>query len=179
MKQEELIRRCLLQQRESQKILYDSYADDLLAISVRYCGNLEEAKDALQNAFIKIFKQLKTYDPNRGKFKSWMIKIVINEALQLLRKKKMHISQLDLVENKYSYEPDIFSKMGTEDILNIIEQLPPGYKFVFNMYVIEGFSHREISESLNIAESASRSQLARAKKLLQELIAQQKIFKVC
>jgi RNA polymerase sigma-70 factor (ECF subfamily) len=86
---------------------------------------------------------------------------------------------LEVVHNQHKREPDIFSQLNTEEITRIIDQLPPGYKIVFNMYAIEGFSHKEISEHLQIAESASRSQLSRAKKMLQDMIIQHKMFKVC
>ena len=175
-----IIIKCQQGCRKSQRSFYMNFADDLMAVSMRYATDISEAKDILQNAFIKIFTQLSKYDKERGSLKPWMSKIVVNEALQLIRKKKnVRFSQLELVHNMYAKEPDIFSQMNAEEISVLIRQLPPGYKIVFNMYVIEGFSHREIAEQLGIAESASRSQLSRAKKLLQELIVQNKIFKVC
>ena len=175
-----IINKCKEGCRQSQKTLYMTFADDLMAVSIRYASDINEAKDILQNAFIKIFSQISTFDESKGSLKPWMSKIVVNEALQLIRKKKnVRFSQLELVHNMYAKEPDIFSQLSTEEITAMIGKLPTGYKIVFNMYVIEGFSHKEISEHLGIAESASRSQLSRAKKLLQELIVQHKMFKVC
>ena len=175
-----IINACKKLCRKSQKELYMHFADDLMVVSMRYATDISEAKDILQNAFVKIFTQISSYDKEKGALKPWMSRIVVNEALQLIRKKKnVRFSQLEVVHNQHKREPDIFSQLNTEEITRIIDQLPPGYKIVFNMYAIEGFSHKEISEHLQIAESASRSQLSRAKKMLQDMIIQHKMFKVC
>lgn len=175
-----IIDQCKKGCRQSQKALYMQFADDLMAVSMRYAVDVSEAKDILQNGFVKIFSNISSYDRAKGSIKPWMSRIVVNEALQLIRKKKnVTFSQLELVHNRYAQEPNIFSQLNTEQITTIIDSLPPGYKIVFNMYAIEGFSHREIAEHLGITESASRSQLSRAKRMLQEIIIQHKIFKVC
>ncbi len=163
-----IIEGCQAENPRWQKELVLRYSGLLLAVSQRYTRNTETAKDVLQEAFIKIFRYLPRYEP-RGSFEGWLRKIVISCALQQLNKKrwKKELSGLDNVPDM-AVDPDIFRQMGANELIELIDTLPDGFREVFNLYVIEGYSHKEIGALLGITESTSRSQLTRARKLLQK-----------
>ena len=139
-------------------------------------GDDTKAQDILQETFIRIFKSFKTYDPDKGALSTWMRKIAINCALRSLNKKTLEISNLSVVDydQKYNVEPEAISKLSHDDLLKIVQTLPDGYRQVFNLSVIEGYSHREIGEMLGIAAVSSRSNLSRAKQLLRKKILDSK-----
>lgn len=150
-------------------------------VSRRYTADINDAKDVLQNAYIKIFSKLGDYDSRIGNLDSWLVKIVINEALQHIRKAKQNLIKDrlgDEVFNELS-SPEILARLNAEDVMKVVHELPEGYKLIFNMSVVEGFTHKEIAESLNITESTSRSQLTRAKKLLRDLLTNSKKTELC
>lgn len=180
-KLEILIKACINNDRASQKSFYLLTADKLMNVSRRYSSDLDEAKDILQNAYIQIFKHLPEFDMKKGNIESWLVKIVVNEALQVLRKKKSINIQEQIAGEKFEIlrSPDVLARLHAEDVLNIVRRLPEGYRIIFNMAVIEGYSHKEIAAELDIAESTSRSQLTRAKKLIRELLREQKISELC
>lgn len=177
----ELISKCKKQDRKAQKEFYLLFADRLMNVSLRYCRDIPTAKDVLQNAYVKIFSHLDQFDINKGNIDNWVVKIVINEALQYLRKQKK--MSFDLLENNDIYEesklPDVLSSLQAADLMRIVDMLPDGFKYVFYMYEIEGFKHKDIAEQLNITESTSRSQLTRAKKMIRDFIEQQKSIELC
>lgn len=176
-----LISNCKKQDRKAQKEFYLLFADRLMNVSLRYCNDIPSAKDVLQNAFVKIFTHLDQFDDSRGNIDNWTVKIVINEALQYLRKQKK--LSFDLLENQAIYEetklPDALSSMHAADLMKIIDLLPEGFKYVFYMYEIEGFKHKDIAQQLNITESTSRSQLTRAKQMIRAYIDKQKSIELC
>ena len=139
-------------------------------------GDDTKAQDILQETFIRIFKSFKTYDPDKGALSTWMRKIAINCALRSLNKKTLEISNLSVLDydQKYNVEPEAISKLSHDDLLKIVQTLPDGYRQVFNLSVIEGYSHREIGEMLGIAAVSSRSNLSRAKQLLRKKILDSK-----
>jgi len=141
-----------------------------MAAARRFVKDEATAKDVLQESLIRIFKNIGKYE-HSGSFEAWMRKITVRCALTSLRKSKIK-SEIELSEQHYSktVEPIVFGEMGLKEIQRLIETLPIGYRTVFNLNVIEGFTHREIAHDLDITESASRSQLSRAKKMLQEKI---------
>ncbi len=131
-----------------------------------------EAEDILQDAFIKIFSNLEKYE-GKGSFEGWMRRIVVNTALKNYHKSSYQKEKIGLEDYQGgSLNPEVISSLHEEEILNVIAKLPDGYRMVFNLYVIEGFSHKEIAEQLKIQESTSRSQLVKARKMLQSKITQ-------
>lgn len=176
-----LIRKCAQDHRPSQKQFYMLTADKLMNVSRRYAANMDDARDILQNAYVKIFKHIADFDINKGNLDSWLTRIVINEALQLLRKNKLHFNrEQEAVETFRTISaPEVMRRLEAEDVLKVTHKLPEGYRIIFNLNVVEGYSHSEIAEKLSISESTSRSQLARAKKMLQDLIVDLKRKELC
>lgn len=176
MKIEQIIKGCKKGDRKCQKALYDNYATMLMNVSRRYTNDMYEAQDALQNAFIKIFTKLDLYDENKpGSFEGWMSRIVINESIQIHRKKKgVTFREVETTLYSVGKESGILEELEAEEILKLLDQLPEGYRVVFNLFVVEEYNHKEIAETLGITESTSRSQLARARKCLQKILTDRK-----
>lgn len=168
--EQKFIQRIQLGDREAQKMLYDTYARRLMAISMRYLGSRECAEDNLHDAFIKILKSFKNFRyRGDGSLKAWMDRITINTALEHLRVQK-RLVQLDesAISNDLIDEESV-SNIGIipqETLLKFVSELPDGYRTVFNLFCIEGFSHKQIAQQLGINEKSSSSQLLRAKRLL-------------
>lgn len=169
-----LIKGCKKQDPKCQKAIYVHYSHFAMNLSLRYTQDDHQAKDVVQNAFVKIFTKIDLFDPAKGSFEAWITRIVINEALQLSRmNKKFYLNGEDLSSLESEVDPSVLDKLHAEDILKLIRKLPDGYRLVFCLSVIEEFKHQEIAEILGITKSTSRSQLARAKKMLRELITKQ------
>ncbi len=168
MNEQQLIAGCRKGNRLAQKEFYETYSRKMLGVCLRYVNDRETAKDILQEGFIKIFIHLDSYS-GEGSFEGWMRKIMVNTALEYLRKSDVLREADDLDHSWELVEPDAstISKLSAADLIKLIEALPPGFRVVFNLYAIEGYSHKEISEILHITESTSRSQYARARQLLQ------------
>jgi RNA polymerase sigma factor (sigma-70 family) len=152
-------------------LLFETYAGRLLTICRRYTADNSEAEDVLQEALVKIFNNLNQFRfecPLEG----WMRRIVVNTAIRACKKKKLHFREIheNVLDSLHSFDPSIYGELGEEDILKIICLLPDGYKLVFNLYVIDGYNHEEIAAMLGIREGTSRSQLAKARRLLQKLL---------
>jgi RNA polymerase sigma-70 factor (ECF subfamily) len=142
---------------------------------LRYARTVEDAEDILSEAFYKIFTKISSFK-GQGSFEGWMKRITVNEALMSLRKKNTLNMSVELSEVKeQAYDDDIVSRLSYNELLIILEELPPGYRTVFNMYVIEGYKHREIAEHLNISINTSKSQLILAKKKMRELIKKKEL----
>jgi len=167
-----LISGCRKGQARHQKALVQNYSDLLFSVCRRYMGEDSKAQDALQETFIRIFRSFHTYNPDKGALTSWMRKIAVNCCLRSLGKKKLEISNLSIVDydQRYSIDPEAVSNLQRDDLMEIVKSLPEGYRQVFNLAVIEGYSHREIGELLGIKEVSSRSNLSRAKDLLRKKI---------
>lgn len=164
-----LIQKCCDGDRAAYHQLYDYTAGELLAIAMRYMKSKQEAEDVLQEAYIKIFKNLASFN-RQASVKTWMTRIVINTALNSLRKDHEKYSwDLSLVED-VEFEPLPLDNFEYNDLLGFIQQLPSGCRSVFNLYAVEGYSHKEIAEMLSISEGTSKSQYHRAKQLLQDKI---------
>jgi len=163
---------CLKGNRRDQELLYRRYAAKLYAVCVQYSSNDEEARDILQEGFIKIFENLVHYK-NEGSFEGWIRRIIVNTALEKYRSKH-NLYRIDDIEQipEPDAEPDNEDYAGLEaaDLLSIIRELPPKYRMVFNLFAIEGYSHREISEMINISEGTSKSNLSRARVILQRRV---------
>lgn len=171
MSYEELVKSCIKGDRKSQNTLYRTYASSMGRVCLRYLNDEEEAKDALIEGFLKVFNNLQKIEyRDKESLTVWIRRIMINECLMRLRKNKgvifLSINEDDSISNTL-IEEDI----STEEIFNIIKSLPDGYRTVFNLYVVEGYSHQEIAEMLGISESASRSQLSHARVKLKEQLS--------
>ncbi len=169
---QELIEGCLKKDTTYEKALFLKYSGKMLTVCRRYTRHELEAEDILQDAFIKIFNNLKKFK-FEGSFEGWIRRIVVNTALKNYKKSSFQKEQLGLEQRpEEPTQPTAYSRLGEEELLGLIQKLPEGYKIVFNLYAIEGFSHREIAETLQIQESTSRSQLVKARKMLQRLISE-------
>lgn len=168
-----LIKKCKAGDRRAQEELYRQYSPMLMGVCLRYASNKEEAEDFLQEGFVKIYANLYQYKPI-GSFSGWLRRVVINVALQKLRRKKTQFVDIEIEHLAESIESteDIFSQFGAKMLIRLIQQLPDGYRTVFNMYVIEGYSHKEIAAKLEISEATSKSQLSRAKAALRKMLEQ-------
>ncbi len=166
--EEQLIKDCKAGKSKAQRALYEKYASRMLALCFRYTGNQPEAEDVMMNAFFKVFTKIEQFQ-SQGSFEGWIRRIMVNESLSHIRKHKNMSVEVDI--EKASRQPDIAKieeNIAASDLEEMISQLPIGYRTVFNMYAIEGYSHKEISEMLDISESTSKSQLSRARIHLQK-----------
>ena len=168
---EQLAAACKSGDRKAQKRLYDALSPKMMAVCLRYMGNREDAEDVLQEGFITLFTKLDSYQ-GAGSFEGWARKIFVNTALMHLRQKDALGMSDDISEARglFTEEATPLQKMGYRELMGLIGQLPPDARTVFNMYVLEGYSHSEIAKELGCAEATSRSKLQRARQRLQELI---------
>jgi len=168
----EIIKGCLSGSRRDQELLYRRYAPRLYAVCLQYSGNTEEARDVLQEGFIKIYENLQHFN-HEGSFEGWMRRIIVNTALEKYRS-KYYLNKIDDIDNvaepMAEPESEDFAGLEAYDLLNIIMELPPKYRMVFNLYAIEGYSHKEIGGMLSISEGTSKSNLSRARDILQKKV---------
>ena len=166
----DLIKGCLMDDRRMQEELYQRYSPRMYAVCLRYAGNADEAQDVLQDGFIKVFKKMDSYRGD-GSFEGWMRRVFVNTAIEHFRRKRYMMPVTEKEENtlegKYT---SVLDDLGAKDILALVQELSPGYRTVFNMYVVEGYTHREIADMLGISEGTSKSQLSRAKVILQDMV---------
>lgn len=169
MNNEELLEACLRKQASAQKLLYERFSGTMMGICLRYVDSYEEAQDVLQEGFVKVFNKLKSFS-GKGSFEGWIKKIIVNTALDYLRsiKNERFTVDIDDVGYKLYNNAEVIEKMDANSLLILIKSLPVGYRTVFNMYAIEGYSHKEIGMELGISESTSKSQFSRAKNILQK-----------
>ncbi len=173
----DLVKACKKQNAKAQGMLYDRYSRLMLGLCRRYIKGELEAEDVMIKGFMKIFSKIDSYE-SKGSFEGWMKRIMINEALGYIRRNKAMYLETDI--EAADREPD-FDKLSTalevKDLLKMISELPSGYRTIFNLYAIEGYSHREIAELLGINENTSKSQLSRARMHLQrKLLATEQIL---
>lgn len=163
-----LIESCIKGDRSAQKVIYDRLAPRMFPVCIRYVGDRELAQDILQDGFVTLFTRLDTYK-GEGSFEGWARKIFVTTALMELRKKDaLKMSEdLEVVRGMKTETTTQLQNIGYKDLMSVITQLPPGFRTVFNMYAIEGYSHKEIGEILGISETTSRTQLSRARIWLQ------------
>ena len=171
--EEELIAKCKKGKRSAQQELYSRYSDKMLGICMRYVGNQFEAEDVLVVAFMKVFEKMDQYS-GEGSFEGWIRRIMVNESLMYLRKQKQtkYHEDLETAERESASELSD-SHLEAEDLMKMIQQLPDGYRVVFNLYAIEGFSHKEIAQQLGVTEGTSKSQLSKARNMLKRMIENQ------
>jgi RNA polymerase sigma factor (sigma-70 family) len=168
---DQLITRCKAGERKAQEMLYKQFAAKMLGVCMRYATDKMEAEDMLQNGFMKVFKKLDDYRGD-GAFEGWVRRIMVHSSIEYYRKHHKMVQIMDVTEmsDEPSVNPAALANMGAKDLMDIIQQLSPGYRMVFNLYAIEGYSHKEIAEIVGITEGASKSQLSRARTILKDLV---------
>jgi RNA polymerase sigma factor (sigma-70 family) len=166
----DLIAGCIAGERKMQEELYQRFASKMFGVCLRYAGNHEEGEDILQEGFIKVFKKIASFR-GEGSFEGWIRRIFVNTAIEHFRRKTylqpITEREEDTVKGDYI---SVLDTLAEKDIIKLVQQLSPGYRTVFNMYVVEGYTHKQIGDILGISEGTSKSQLSRAKTLLQELV---------
>src|SRR5690606_38979950 len=153
-----------------QEELYNRFSAKMYAVCLRYAGNTQEAEDILQEGFIKIFKKLSSFR-SEGSFEGWVRRIFVNTAIEHFRRKRYLQPVTEKEENTLEGNYlSVLDDLAERDIMELVQQLSPGYRTVFNMYVVEGYTHKEIGDMLGISEGTSKSQLSRAKVILQDMV---------
>ena len=177
MTEEAILQGCLHNQPVAQRELYNRFSPKMLAVCYRFAHNREDAEDMLQEAFIKVFSQIHTFQ-NKGAFEGWIRRIIVHTCINHLKKNKRFNESVDIINASAIQvrEESIPSIVQAKQIVECIRLLPIGYRTVLNLYAIEGYSHKEIAEMLDIEESTSRSQYTRAKQMLEEILLKKKII---
>ena len=168
---QDLITGCISGERKSHELLYKRFYGFAMGICVRYCNSREEAVEVLNDGFLKAFSNLRNFD-KQSRFEPWLKRILVNSSIDYYRKAKKHYYHDDVSEAR-SLEVSAASPVSTmnhEDLMKLVSGLPAGYRMVFNLYVIEGYSHKEIAEIMQITESTSKSNLSRAREALRKQI---------
>ncbi len=170
--EDDLVAACIRKERWAQKVLYEEYYPRMMGLCLRYAGNQDEALDILHEGFIKVFKNMHRYEPGTS-LSSWIRRIMVNTAIDYYRKMvRRRTEDIDMAYHVDAGDVDALSQMSEQEILEAIQELTPAYRAVFNLYVIEGYSHKEIAELLDITESTSRSNLVKARLRLQAILTE-------
>ena len=177
MTEELMLAGCLKNNAASQEALYNRFSPRMLGVCYRFAKNREDAEDMLQEGFIKVFTQMHQYR-NEGALEGWIRRIVVHTCINILKKNKKFAESVDIIHaNSIHVKEDMIpSIMQAKQVVECIRMLPLGYRTVLNLYAIEGFSHKEIAQLLDIEESTSRSQYTRAKAMLEEILMRKKII---
>lgn len=167
---ENIIQGCRRKNSVAQKLLYEKYSGSMFGVCLRYSGSKQDAEDILHEGFLKIFEKIQQFK-SQGSFIGWMRKIMVNTALEKYRNQYKMVS---LPEDGAEYDQpgydDLTVNLTAKELMSFIQDLSPQYRIVFNMFAIEGYSHKEISDTLNISEGTSKSNLSRARSILQEKV---------
>jgi RNA polymerase sigma-70 factor (ECF subfamily) len=177
MTEEAILQGCINNDAAAQRELYNRYSPKMLAVCYRYAHNREDAEDMLQEGFIKVFLQIHTFE-NRGAFEGWIRRIIVHTCINILKKNKKFNDSVDIV-HAYAVqvsEDSVPSIIQAKQVVECIRMLPLGYRTVLNLYAVEGYSHREIAQMLDIEESTSRSQYTRAKAMLEDILIKKRII---
>jgi RNA polymerase sigma-70 factor (ECF subfamily) len=168
----ELIEACINKERWAQRILYEEFYPSMMAVCLRYSNNRDDALDILHDGFIKVFKHISKYNPGTS-LNAWMKRVMINTAIDFYRKRvRRRTEDIEEVYDLSSKDPGIISVLNAKDIIYALTKLSPTYRAVFNLYVIEGYSHKEIADQLKISESTSRSNLVKARARMRDLLSE-------
>jgi RNA polymerase sigma factor (sigma-70 family) len=171
--EQELIKLCIGGDGKAQKRLYDQYSKIMFGLCLRYSNSYDDAKDILQDGFIKVFTKISQFN-SLGSFEGWMKRIFVNSALEFYRINKNHMNQSDVeFANNKPHNDFTVEKISQKEILSMLNKMPTGYRTVLNLFIIEGYSHAEIAEMMGISEGTSKSQLSRARVILQNEILKQ------
>ncbi len=170
-----IIKGCCTGDRSSQTRLYELYAPKMLIVCMRYAKNREEAEEILQEGFYRVFKYIYQFN-NTGSFEGWIRKIMVNAALQKYKSKShLHpVIHIDQGDRHLSDGTDIYSNLHVKELIRLVQSLPAAYRLIFNLYVFEGFKHREIAKMLDISEGTSKSNLSDARAILQKALVKEK-----
>jgi len=171
--EEDLVKRCLKNEAKAQEEFYRRYAPKMYGVCLRFAKNNMEADDVLQEGFIKVFTNLKSFR-NEGSLEGWIRRTIVNTAINIYKKnvkyqKDIEIDKAEVIQNENAGPID---NLGVEELLKLITELPAGYRMVFNLNIMEGYTHKEISTLLNISENTSKSQLSRARQTLQKKLSE-------
>jgi RNA polymerase sigma-70 factor (ECF subfamily) len=171
----ELIDKCLENDSRAQEFLYKRFSNRMYGVCLRFARNTLEADDILQEGFIKVFSYLKDFR-QEGSLEGWIRRTIVNTAINYYNSKQNEWNEtsIDKAQFYQTETEDVLDKISAADLLNLIRELPEGYRMVFNLYVIEGYNHQEIAEMLHISENTSKSQLSRARMALQDRLIQRK-----
>ncbi|MEY4603581.1 MAG: hypothetical protein RIT43_873 [Bacteroidota bacterium] len=170
-----LIKDCLSGNVRAQKTLFDRFAPKMLGVCMRYCKSKEQAEDVLQDGFVKVFLKLSEFK-NEGSFEGWIRKIMVNTSLDSLRKEMKISADVDLeFAANQSESESVVAELSAAEIVQLISAMPDGYRVVFNLFAIEGYSHQEIADTLGITESTSKSQYSRARAYLRKKLEKEEI----
>jgi len=165
-----IVEGCLQEERWAQKALYDKYYGKMMGVCMRYSNNYEDSRDIHNEGFIKVFRYLARYKIGTS-LECWIRRIMINTAIDFYRKAVRHRTEdIETVYHNPTKDADVLSHISAQEIMKVIQKLPPSYRAVFNLYAIEGYSHKEIAKQLGISESTSRSNLVKARIKLKELL---------
>lgn len=169
--EEGLIEACIRRERWAQKVLYETYYSQMMGVCLRYANDDEEALDILHEGFIKVFRHIKKYQPGTS-LTAWVRRIMVNTAIDYYRKNmRRRTEDIEQAYDLSSTDADAVSQCSEQEILAAIQELTPAYRAVFNLYIIEGYSHREIADMLDVTESTSRSNLVKARLKLKEMLS--------
>ncbi len=177
MEQEELIEKCLKKNTKAQNLLYNRYVQKMYGVCLRFAKDKMEADDICQDGFIKVFNNLGSFR-HEGSLEGWIRRTMINTAINYYKKSSKHAYDLDItgLEIAGTEQESPVDRLSAMELMKLIQELPDGYRMVFNLNVIEGYTHKEIGDSLNISENTSKSQLSRARVALQKLIKKKHNF---
>lgn len=177
MTEEAILKGCLNNEAAAQRELYNKYSPKMLAVCYRFAHNREDAEDMLQEGFIKVFLQVRTFE-NRGSLEGWIRRIIVHTCINILKKNKKFNESVDIIHANTIQvrEESVSAIIQAKQVVECIRLLPIGYRTVLNLYAVEGYSHREISDMLDIEESTSRSQYTRARAMLEEILIRKKIL---
>lgn len=165
-----IISDCIAGSRKAQSMLYQQFAPKMFGVCLRYAKDATEAEDNLQDGFIKVFTNLKNFRHD-GSLEGWIRRIMINVSLEKIRKQHLLYPVEDVaIYDSVNFSDDVIAKIAADDLMKLIQQLPPRYRLVFNLYVIEGMSHQEIAEEMSITQGTSKSNLARARDILKKKV---------
>ncbi|MEI6313104.1 MAG: RNA polymerase sigma factor [Bacteroidota bacterium] len=169
----DILQGCVNGERLSQKKLYEKYYSKMMAVCMRYAHSRDEGATILNEGFYKVFTKISGFDIENGNVEAWIYRIMVNTSIDHYRQevKQRNIKELDVnVHNHHEDSSNVISQLSAEDIIELIQKLPTAYRTVFNMYVMEGMSHKEIGETLQISEGTSKSNLFKAKAKMKELV---------
>lgn len=178
MDEEQLVKKCLEKDALAQKQLFEFYSRRMMGVCLRYSKDSEEAQDVLQMGFIKVFEKLHMYN-FKGSLEGWIRKIIVNTALDIIRKNKKFMNDVEMDKVDYqlhNHNENALDSLSAQDLLKVIQEMPTGFRTVFNMFAIEGYSHKEIAEELSISVNTSKSQYSRARAHLQKILIEENII---
>lgn len=177
MTEQSILAGCLNNDPSAQRELYNRYSPKMLSVCYRFANSREDAEDMLQEGFIKVFTQMHTFQ-NKGAFEGWIRRVIVHTCINFLKKNKKFSNSIDLEQADYLEvkEETMPSVMQARQIIECIRLLPLGYRTVLNLYAMEGYSHKEIADMLDIEESTSRSQYTRAKSMLEAILIKKRII---